>query len=199
MVTDLSGGFGQVPAQGSGRRGQRAAERRRRKRGRRTVVSVLIGLAVLAVAVGGAWVGLRSVLGVFAGPADYPGPGTGEVTVVIPDGASGTVIAQKLQEKDVVKSTGAFLDAAKKDTRSTSIQPGSYSLHKQMSGQQALAALIDPANREVKKVVIREGQPRARPTWACRRRPRTCSRAGCSRPPTRSRGRRRPPTCSRRW
>jgi UPF0755 protein len=57
----------------------------------------------------------------------------------------------------VVKTAGAFNDAASVNPRSASIQPGVYALHSGMSAQSALAMLLNPVNRRVPTVTIREG------------------------------------------
>ncbi|MFZ0157975.1 MAG: endolytic transglycosylase MltG [Kineosporiaceae bacterium] len=141
----------------SERRAARAAERRRKTRSRRTWVSVLIGLGVLVGAVMLAWFTIRPVIASLTEADDYPGPGTGEVTVTIADGASGTSIAQTLRDQDVVKSARAFVDAANKDARAGSIRAGVYPMKKQMSAAGALDLLADPANRRVKRTTVKEG------------------------------------------
>jgi UPF0755 protein len=129
---------------------------RRRHRGRRLLVLV-VALAIVAGAGYAAASVLRPVLSGFTASNDYPGPGTGEVKVTVNDGDTGRAIAATLQKAGVVKTTKAFLDAAAADPRSASIQPGTYTLKKQMSAKEALAVLVDPKNRSVPHVTIREG------------------------------------------
>jgi UPF0755 protein len=146
---------------GPRRRSQRAAEKRRKRRRRRTWVTALILVAGLGAAGAGAWLGLRplvsSIMSSFGAPDDYTGSGTTPVDVQIPTGATGTRIAAILVDAGVVKSTKAFLAAAADTPGSTGIQSGTYSLRKQMSSQAALAALLEPASRQLKKVTIPEG------------------------------------------
>lgn len=59
-------------------------------------------------------------------------------------------------DEDVVKSAKAFTNAAEDDPRSRSIQPGTYRLREQMSGQSALALMLDPKSR-VGRVTVPEG------------------------------------------
>ncbi|MBW8173117.1 endolytic transglycosylase MltG [Ornithinimicrobium sp. Arc0846-15] len=87
---------------------------------------------------------------------DYEGEGTGEIVVTIPSGAGGAEIAQILAENDVVASAAAFTAVATVDSRSQSIQPGSYTLAQQMSAQSALDRLVDPAFK-ASGVTVREG------------------------------------------
>nr|WP_269330369.1 endolytic transglycosylase MltG [Kineosporia babensis] len=77
--------------------------------------------------------------------------------VVIPEGASGRVMAQELADKGVVKTPVAFIDAVAADKRGAGIQPGNYNLKLEMSAAGALDILADPANRIVAKVTIPEG------------------------------------------
>jgi UPF0755 protein len=146
---------------GPRRRSQRAAEKRRKRRRRRTWVTALILVAGLGAAGAGAWLGLRplvsSIKSSLGAPADYTGRGTTPVDVKIPPGATGTRIAAILVDAGVVKSAKAYLDAADDTPASTGIQSGTYALKKQMSAQAALAALLDPASRQFKKVTIPEG------------------------------------------
>lgn len=89
--------------------------------------------------------------------ADFPGPGTGEVLIEIPEGSTGTTMGEILAEANVVASSRAFIDAFKSDPRSASIQPGSYKLKLKMSGQGAVSALLDPASKAELKITIPEG------------------------------------------
>ena len=77
---------------------------------------------------------LRPVVDGFLESNDYPGPGTGEVQVVVNDGDTGRAIGATLEKADVVKSAKAYLDAAAGDSRAAAIQPGSYTMKKQMTG-----------------------------------------------------------------
>lgn len=94
--------------------------------------------------------------------SDYPGPGTGSVTVEIPEGSSGKSMAAILVDEDVVATEKAFVDAFNNDSRSGSIQPGVYTLKKEMSATGAVSALLDPAARAEQRVTIPEGWPKWR-------------------------------------
>jgi UPF0755 protein len=142
----------EVRSRAEARRQRRPPRRRGRRFG-----TLLLAMAIVAVAAVAAYTALRPVVDGFLESNDYPGPGSGEVQVVVNQGDSGRAIAQSLQKADVVKTSKAYLDAAAKDKRSSSIQPGSYTFKKQMTAAAALAVLVDPANREVPRVTIREG------------------------------------------
>jgi len=59
--------------------------------------------------------------------------------------------------QDVIKSEKAFANAAKQDARALGIQPGTYKLHKQMSGAAALQLILDPSARLLSRVTVPEG------------------------------------------
>jgi UPF0755 protein len=123
----------------------------------RRVLVIVLALAVVGGGLAVSYTYLRPVVeGVFAAN-DYPGPGSGEVEFKVEQGDSGLAIADGLVKADVVKSSKAYLEAAKDDPRSTGIQPGTYQLKKQMSAQGALAVLVDPKHRITTDVTVREG------------------------------------------
>jgi UPF0755 protein len=67
-----------------------------------------------------------------------------EVTIEIPDGATGSQIASILFESGVVKSTQAYFRVAVGDARSQKVAPGSHRLTLKISARQALDQLLDP-------------------------------------------------------
>jgi UPF0755 protein len=136
---------------------RRREEAQRRKRRRRRVILPLITLVVVAALGAGALIGGRSLTGRFGGTPDYPGSGSGEALIVVQPGDTATDIAATMVSKDVVKSEKAFANAAKQDARALGIQPGTYRLHKQMSGAAALALILDPASRLLTRVTVPEG------------------------------------------
>ncbi|MCW2622905.1 MAG: putative periplasmic solute-binding protein [Frankiales bacterium] len=116
------------------------------------LVAAVIVLALLAAIV----LGGKALLGSF-GMQDYSGTGKGEVLVEVQARETASDIGRTLEQKGVVKSSAAFVKAAKKDDRSRSIQPGSYTLRTSMSGASALSLLLDPASKAFSSVVIPEG------------------------------------------
>jgi UPF0755 protein len=127
----------------------RAQARRRRRR-----ISVLL-LAVLLLLGGLVGGGLYLFSSVFSTP-DFDGGGTGDVVVRVQEGDSTTQIGSLLAERGVVAGVAAFTQAAAKDDRIRSVQPGYYQLRSQMSGSSAVALLLDPASR-VGQLEIRGG------------------------------------------
>lgn len=134
----------------SNRADARRQVRRRRKRASLILLILVVVLAVLAV-LGGIAVHNR-----LAGPGDYAGPGSGSVVVAVEPGDSASAIGQTLETAGVVKSAKAFVNAAKADARSLTIQPGGYRLKLQMSAKEALDAMLMPSSR-VAQVTIPEG------------------------------------------
>ncbi len=67
-------------------------------------------------------------------------------------------MADALVAADVVKSQKAFIEAADANSRSKNIQPGTYKLRKQMSGANAVTAMLDLKNKIVNGLTIPEGR-----------------------------------------
>ena len=134
----------------------RRAQRRRRM-GRRRVIVMLVALSLVAGAGAAAIFVLRPLVTGLSTTNDYVGAGSGAVSVVVQAGDAGRTIGASLEKAGVVKAAAAFSAAAAKDPRAASIQPGTYTLHAHMSAVSALAMLLDPANRKVPRVTIREG------------------------------------------
>lgn len=135
-------------------------ERRRRRRKRRgfgSFLAVVLSLAVVGGIAYGAVTFGREWLGeLFAGPADYDGPGQGSVEVTIPEGATIRQIGNILVDADVVASSDAFVDAAQDHPDGLSIQAGDYTLMQQMNSADAVEALLG-ATAIVGRVTIPEG------------------------------------------
>ena len=106
-------------------------------------LGLVAGAGLLAVTV------LRPMLSGLGESGDYPGPGTGSVMVTVNEGDSGQAMGATLEKAGVVKSARAFVDAFQADPRSAVIQPGEYEMRKEMKAADALAVLLDPANRKV--------------------------------------------------
>jgi UPF0755 protein len=154
MIDELDLAFDERAERGRPR--HRRPPRGGKKTGARSAVAFLLAFILLAVLGGGAYFGYSKIKGFFTA-ADYDGPGTGQVTVQIAPNASLTEMGNALVEKDVVKSTKAFVDAAEDNPKGKNIQDGTYRLRKQMSAKLAVAALLDPKNRLVIGVTIPEG------------------------------------------
>lgn len=66
-----------------------------------------------------------------------------EVVIDIPNGSSGSEIAQLLFDNGVIKSSEAFFRVAVGDKRSEKIAPGNHRVSQNISAQQALEQLLD--------------------------------------------------------
>lgn len=78
---------------------------------------------------------------------DYQGAGSGSVLVEVAPGVTAASLAPKLVSMGVVKSEGAFIQAANNNPNITSMQPGFYQLRKEMAAARAVERLLDPSNR----------------------------------------------------
>ena len=164
---DGPGDVTQVPATRAGHRRRLAEEYQREDRIRRTqrrrfrrtrpmiVLLVALGLVVGtgAVATSVLWPMVTSL----TASNDYTGGGHGVVPVVVHDGDASRTIGAVLEKAGVVKTAGAFENAAAGNPLSGSIQPGRYLMHSKMSALSALAFLLNRANRTSAQVTIREG------------------------------------------
>ena len=121
--------------------------KRRKGRGAKGCLAVLIALAVL---VGGFWFALTRGVDLlsdqFQGPDDFSGPGTGSVEFTVNEGDTVAQMGRNLKADGVTKSVQAFIDAAAGEPDSAGIQVGDYELQKEMRAADALEVLIDPEN-----------------------------------------------------
>ena len=152
-MTDMESLLGdQTPTPAGGRRAHTS-----RRRGPGCLIALVI-VAVLAGA--GYWgvsVGLEKIKDQFASAKDYPGPGTGEVSFEVKPGDTLAVMGRGLKAKGIVASVEAFTDAASGNPKADGIQPGFYSLKKEMKASDVVSILVDPGNIVTTNVVIPEG------------------------------------------
>ncbi|HET7477019.1 MAG TPA: endolytic transglycosylase MltG [Dermatophilaceae bacterium] len=145
------------PGPGRGGPGAAARARARRRRGGRRLLVLLTTLAVVAVAGFVAVTYLKPLVSGIGASQDYEGEGSGSVLVTVNRGDTGRTIAQTLFAAGVVKTAKAFADRAEASPDAAGIQPGRYTLRRHMSAAAALSMLLDPANKSVPRVTIREG------------------------------------------
>ncbi|MGC0250773.1 endolytic transglycosylase MltG [Pseudactinotalea sp. Z1748] len=144
--------------------GQRRASReraaKRRAQRRRNAITFVVMVASIALLLGGAFVLIRPL---FQGSpeepevTDFPGPGSGEVEVVVNTGDTGTDIGRTLVEANVVATVGAFTEAYNNNPQAVQIQAGTYTLREEMAAVDAVQALLDPGSRADLTVTIPEG------------------------------------------
>ncbi|MFE1170577.1 endolytic transglycosylase MltG [Nocardiopsis sp. NPDC058789] len=123
-----------------------------KKRKKSKGMTVLLVLVLLLVVAGGGFAVART----YVFPPDFDGEGEGEVVFAIENGQSGTAVAQSLVDQGVVASVRSFTNALR-SSGGEGLVPGTYSLAEGMSGESAVAALLDPENRLGGRVTIREG------------------------------------------
>ncbi|MBW1596754.1 endolytic transglycosylase MltG [Streptomyces sp. JJ38] len=127
---------------------RRGAARRRSGRRKNRMACLVVVLVLAGGAAAATYAGYSFYQSRFAAAPDYPGAGSGEVTVEIPPGSLPPDMAEILAEADVVKSAAAFVEAANANQeKARSIQPGIYTLREKMSAAQAFELLLDPASQ----------------------------------------------------
>jgi UPF0755 protein len=129
------------------------AERSRRRR--RIVLGCAVALLMVVVL---AAVFVGSKLWHSLGPQnDYAGNGKNDLVIQVHAGDSTTAIGETLQNRDVVRTVKAFVEAAEGNEAISSIQPGYYRMRTEIPASNAVKRLADPETR-VGKVVIPEGE-----------------------------------------
>jgi UPF0755 protein len=150
-------GDGHLSGERLGRRAQRSARKRDRRKRAGSRAAVLFSLAFLV-----AVFGVGGVLG-FAWlddrlhPPDYSGVGYGSTVLQVKSGEYAAQYALRMQDDKIVKSARAFVKAAKNEPRISTVQPGYYTLRMHMSAKSALALLLDPKSRENSTLSVPEG------------------------------------------
>lgn len=142
---------------------RRRGDRRPAEPGRRRGCGWIAILLALALVVGGGFAAYKALgprLPSFGGgqseAGDYSGNGSGSVTVQVEPGDSGSQIGRRLQEAGVVKSARLFTAVFGSRDDAARLQPGTYTLRKEMSAAAAADLLLDPASRKA-GVTVPEG------------------------------------------
>jgi UPF0755 protein len=119
----------------------------RKARRRRRVLALLITLAVFvtAIVVGAQF--LKPLLGMDK-VTDYPGPGTGSVTITVPEGAGPKQVAAELAANKVVADPDTFVKAFINE--GGELSPGEFTFRTEMKNSDAVAVL---ANKDASKVI----------------------------------------------
>jgi UPF0755 protein len=112
---------------------------------------------LIVLVLGGVAWGALTIVRATSGTDDFPGPGSGAVTVVVNKGDSLTAMGSTLAEAGVVKTSDAFVLAASANEDATRIGPGTYTLKRQMSGDGAVSLMLDPLSRAASRLVLPEG------------------------------------------
>lgn len=130
-----------------------------RRRPRRVLVAVLAVVFVLACAT---YVTLqvpavRDLAAGDDGPADYRGPGSGSVVVVVGKDEGASELARALVEAGVVASAGAFEAAYAEDPNAALVRPGTYRLPTRMRAADVVGAMVAQVRSGDRSVTISEG------------------------------------------
>lgn len=140
------------------RRAARTKRLRRQQSRRRWVGGAVAAGLLVVVAVAAVVLGSKLWHAVTWGSGDdYDGAGKHDVVIQIQAGDSTTAVGETLQNRGVVATVRAFVDAAHGNAAISSIQPGFYRMRTEIPAAAAVARLADPKNR-VGKLVIPEGR-----------------------------------------
>ena len=131
-------------------------ERRRKRKKRSRLVPILAALVTVVIAAGAVYFA-KEIISNFGNVPDYTGAGTESVAVRVDEGDTLSDIATKLADAGVVKSARSFTDAAADNDASKGLQPGLYTLKKEMKASVALEAMLDPSAIQTIKVTLPEG------------------------------------------
>jgi UPF0755 protein len=156
--------FGDGPADAEERARQKRHDRDRRKS--RVAGWVVFGVVIAligGVIAGGTyvWLTYEDQIRAFMGweePKDYEsGLATGETTITIVDGDTGSSISTTLHDAGVTKTSRAFYDYLIANAPSATFHPGVYRLQLKMTSAAALEALEDPENKLENSAQLPEG------------------------------------------
>ncbi len=126
---------------------------------RRAKSAVAVALSFVILLGGLGFVGWKGY-GLYMGwvqKEDYVGDGDQAVQVYIPAGTSVGRMADILVAADVIKGPTVFEDAAVDQGVEGSIQSGTFNLKTHLPAATALSMLIDPTNKVVVRLTIKEG------------------------------------------
>ncbi|SFT70924.1 endolytic transglycosylase MltG [Arthrobacter sp. ov118] len=123
-----------------------------RRRRRFLALVLTLTVFVIAIAVGAQF--LKPLLGGDT-VADYPGPGTGNVTITVEPGAGPRSVATELESQKVVANADTFL---KEFTASGgALKPGTFSMRQEMKNSDAVAVLLNNDQAKVMYFALSAG------------------------------------------
>jgi len=123
-------------------------------RRRRRFLALVLSLTVFVVAI---VVGAQFLKPLLGGDkmADYPGPGTGNVTITVAPGAGPRSVATELESKKVVANADTFL---KEFTASGgALNPGTFSMRQEMKNSDAVSVLLNKGQGKVMYFALSAG------------------------------------------
>lgn len=135
------------------------------KRRRSSLVATLIAVVLIGGIFAGAWKVATNFYADLSNQEkegetlqDFAGTGTQPIEITVNAGDSGGVIAKTLYDAGVVATTSAFVNATYANPNSGKIQPGTYSLYKELPAATALDMLLDLNNLSGNRIQINPGQ-----------------------------------------
>jgi UPF0755 protein len=141
-----------VLAGGAAIRTSKGPSKKVRRRRRFLALLLTLSVFVVAVAVGAQF--LKPLLGGDT-VADYPGPGTGEVTITVPEGAGPKSVATQLQDKKVVANADTFLREFL--ASGGALAPGEFTMRNEMKNSDAVAVLLNKDKGKVMYFALSAG------------------------------------------
>ena len=123
----------------------KAASKKVRRRRRLLALLLTLAVFVAAVTVGAQF--LKPLLGMDK-VTDYPGPGTGSVTVTVAPGSGPKAVANQLQAQHVVANADSFLSAF--SAAGGELSPGDFTFKTEMKNSDAVNILL---NKDASKVM----------------------------------------------
>ena len=146
-----------APAPRSGRLAP-AYERSSRRKGSKlpVIIGILLALAVIALS---AFVLIPRAAEIFAGDDSTASsvPAGQEVSLTIPEGASGDVIAKTLSENHVIEDPKNYYAAVKKLSADTKLKPGNYLFTTGQDPIEVVKQLMAGPNADSAKLTVAEG------------------------------------------
>jgi UPF0755 protein len=126
----------------------------KKTRRRRRFLALVLTLTVFVVAVA---VGAQFLKPLLGGDkvADYPGPGTGDVTITVEPGAGPKSVATELESKKVVANADTFLKEFA--ASGGDLSPGSFTMRQEMKNSDAVAILLNKDKAKVMYFALSAG------------------------------------------
>jgi len=123
----------------------KAAAKKARRRRRVLALLITLGVFVAAIAIGAQF--LKPLLGMDK-LTDYPGPGTGSVTITVAEGSGPKIVASTLVQNKVVADADSFVKEFMSE--GAELSPGEFTFRTEMKNSDAVAIL---ANKDASKVM----------------------------------------------
>lgn len=124
-------------------------------RRRRRFLALVLTLTVFVVAIVVGAQFLKPFLGADT-MADYPGPGTGNVSITVAPGAGPKSVATELQDKKVIANADAFLKEFA--ASGGALSPGDFTMRQEMKNSDAVAILLNKDKGKVMYFALSAGK-----------------------------------------